>query len=86
MLVLHRILHQSFGEQQGLIVIAEARRGIRGLHVIRLLFVAGLAFAGRVLPVNPAGAAVSSGTNSVSAAAVLTAWERAEIWSSVVAA
>ena len=47
MLVLHRILHQSFGEQQCLIVIAEARRGNRLLHDIRQHFHTGLAFAGR---------------------------------------
>ena len=44
MLVLHRILHQSFGKQQCLIVIAEARRGNRLLHDIRQHFHAGLAF------------------------------------------
>ena len=54
MLILHRGLYQSFGQQQRLIVIAEPRCRHRLLHDIRQHFHTGLAFAGRVLPENPA--------------------------------
>ena len=50
MLILHRGLHQSFGQQERLIVIAEPRCRHSLLHDIRQHFHAGPALAGRVLP------------------------------------
>ena len=55
MLILHRGLYQSFGQQQRLIVIAEPRCRHRLLHDIRQHFHAGPAFAWCVLPENLAG-------------------------------
>ena len=55
MLVLHRGLHQSFGQQQCLIIIAEARCRYRLLHHVRKRLHAVPALAGRVLPEDAAG-------------------------------